>query len=254
MNNEDRKIVVDIWKTIVEVQRHFNEISMRIRGMFVTALLAIFAAIGYLPEKGLNLEAGDFNVPISVVVPVFGVFITYLFYFIDRYWYHQLLVGSVEHAIMIEEKYKKEMPELSLSTKIGEESPYEPGPFVRCLAKVLCVRHNQFWKTGKLHSVGKIEFFYKSVMAVLLLTAILLGFLGGVTPRPAPTDQMSAAPTSATAANPSNQAEQLESPFYGKVDNNAIQFRIKLESSRGIKNKVNDGLAQAPFGAAVPMM
>jgi hypothetical protein len=47
-------------------------------------------------------------------VPLFGIFGAYLFYFIDRYWYHRLLVGSVKHAIEIEKKYKNEMPELSL--------------------------------------------------------------------------------------------------------------------------------------------
>ena len=214
MNSEDRKIVVDIWKTTVEVQRHFNDISMRIRGIFVTTLLATFAAIGFLLNKELNLEVFDLDVQFAAVMPVYGFIITCLFYFIDRYWYHQLLVGSVKHAIEIEKEYKTRIPGLSLSETIGKESPYEPRGVVRCLAKLL-VTDDQFRKTNKLHSVGKIEVFYKSVMAVLLLTAILVGLTGGVTARPAPPDQMSAALTSATAANPSNQAEQLESPFYG---------------------------------------
>jgi len=254
MNNEDRKIVVDIWKTIVDVQQHFNDISMRIRGLFVTTLLATFAAIGFLLNKELNLEIGDYDVQFATFVPLLGVIITFLFYIIDRYWYHLLLIGSVKHAESIEKEYKTRIPGLSLSKTIRKESPYEPGCFIRFCAKFLCVGDDQTWRNGKLHSAEKIDFFYRSVMAMLVIIAVVVGSTGGVTPRPAPTDQISAAPTSATAANPSNQAEQLESPFYGKVDNNAIKFRIKLESSRGIKNKVIDGLAQAPFGAAVPMM
>lgn len=204
MNDEDRKNIIDIWKTIVGVQRHFNDISMRIRSMFVTILLATFAAIGFLLNKGLNLELGDFDVQFATLVPLYGVFITYLFYFIDRYWYHRLLVGSVKHAIMIEKKYKEELPELSLSDTIGEESPYKPGCFVRCLARMFFVRHREFRETGKMHSVGKIEFFYKSVMAVLVLTAILVGLLGGVTARPAAPPQTSPLPSSAAPTNPSN--------------------------------------------------
>ena len=192
MNSEDRKDIIDIWKTIVGVQRHFNDISMRIRGMFVTILLATFAAIGFLLNKELNLEVGNFYVQFATVVPLYGVFITSLFYFIDRYWYHRLLVGSVKHAITIEKKYSRELPELSLSETIGIESPYEPGWFVRCLARAVLVRHDKFRETGKLHSIGKIEFFYKSVMAVLLLTAILVGLLGGVTSRPASSIEKSA--------------------------------------------------------------
>ena len=123
----------------------------------------------------------QFDVQFATVVPLAGIFVTYLFYFIDRYWYHRLLVGSVKHAIEIEKKYSKELPELALSDAIGKESPYDPGCVVRCLAKVIFVRHEKFRKTGMLHSVGKIEFFYKSVMAVLLLAAILVG-LSAVSP------------------------------------------------------------------------
>ena len=221
MNSEDRKDIIDIWKTIVDVQRHFNDISMRIRGMFVTILLATFAAIGFLLNKELNLEVGNFDVQFATVVPLYGVFVTYLFYFIDRYWYHRLLVGSVKHAIMIEKKYSKELPELSLSETIGIESPYEPGWIVRCLARVFLVRHDKFRETGKLHSVGKIEFFYKSVMAVLLLTAILVGLLGGVTARPTSTIEKSA-PAPSAVRSPSIMSMdvdvvlvQLDGPLSG---------------------------------------
>ena len=209
MNSEDRKHIIEIWKTIVDVQRHFNDISMRIRAMFVTILLATFAAIGFLLNKELNLEAGDFDVQFATVVPLYGVFVTYLFYFIDRYWYHRLLVGSVKHAIIIEKKYKEEIPELALSETIGMESPYEPGCVVRCLAKVVLVRHEQFRETGKLHSVGKIEFFYKSVMAVLLLTALLVGLLGGVTARPTPTSETSSQSSSARSPSTLNMDEDV---------------------------------------------
>jgi len=55
-NNDRQKLTVEIWKTIVGVQQHFNDISMRIRSMFVTILLALFAAIGFLVDKRITLE------------------------------------------------------------------------------------------------------------------------------------------------------------------------------------------------------
>lgn len=53
---EHRKAVIDVWKSIVDVQKHFNEISLKIRGVFITAIIALSAAIGFLGEKELVFE------------------------------------------------------------------------------------------------------------------------------------------------------------------------------------------------------
>ena len=175
MDNERRNQIIEIWKVIIEVQRHFNDIGMRIRSFFVTILLATFAAIGFLLSKDLSLKILGCDVQFATFMPLFGIFATWLFYFIDRYWYHRLLVGSVNHAMIIEERYSSEIPELSLSKAIRAESPYEPRFIVYWLAKLL-VRHDKFRNTGKLHSDGKIELFYKSVILALFLTMILTVF------------------------------------------------------------------------------
>jgi phosphoglycolate phosphatase len=181
ISDEDKKQVVDIWKTVVGVQQHFNDIEMRIRSMFVTILLALFASIGFLIDKKLSFPVGPFSIQFATLVPIIGMFGTFLFYFIDRYWYHRLLVGSVKHAIAIEKKYRKQIPELSLSDAIGRESPYKPNRrFVRLLAR-LVVKEPRYWETGNLHSDGKIELFYKSVMVVLFLAAAAIAGMGGIT-------------------------------------------------------------------------
>ena len=175
--DERHKQVIEVWKTVVQVQQHFNDISMRIRSMVVTILLALFASVGFLYDKNVQIEIWSFDIKFAILVPLFGIFGAYLFYFIDRYWYHRLLVGSVKHAIDIEKKYKSEIPELSLSEAIGAESPYEPRGPVRWLACLL-VSDKRFRETRRLHSDGKIELFYKSVMLVLLLTTLTLAFFG----------------------------------------------------------------------------
>lgn len=180
MEEQQRTQIIEIWKTIVEVQRHFNDIAMRIRSMFITILLALFAAIGFLLDKKPSFEISDYNIQFATILPLFGIFGAWLFYFIDRYWYHRLLVGSVKHALEIEKKYKSEIPELSLSDAIGKESPYKLRGIVRLVANLL-VSHNKYSETGKLHSDGKIELFYKSVVLALFLTMIMLASLGGVT-------------------------------------------------------------------------
>jgi hypothetical protein len=196
MDNDQRKQIIDIWKTIVDVQQHFNDISMRIRSMFITILLALFASIGFLLDKKLSLKIGILNIQFATLLPLFGIFGTYLFYSMDRYWYHRLLVGSVKHAIKIEQKYESDMPELSLSRSIGEESPYKPGLVTRWLANLL-VSHDRYHETGQLHSDAKIELFYKSVVVVLILTTIMLASLGGVT-----IDKKMSPAASATTAAP----------------------------------------------------
>jgi len=179
IRDERAKQVLEAWKTIVGVQMHFNDISMRIRSIFVTLLLALFAAIGFLYEKKLTISMWSTSISFATVMPLFGVVATYLFYFMDRYWYHRLLVGSVRHAIEIEKKYKHSLPELSLSDAIGKESPYRPRGLVWLVAK-LVVSHPAFKSDGLLHSDGKIELFYKSVMAALVVLAALLAITNGI--------------------------------------------------------------------------
>jgi hypothetical protein len=182
MSDEDRKHaqVVSIWKAAIEVQQHFNDVSMRIRSMFVTILLALFASIGFMLDKKYDLQMGALKIQFAVLIPLIGLLGTYLFYFIDRYWYHRLLSGAVKHAQSIEEMHKRTLPELALSSAIGAESPVTPSGITRALAWAV-VRDQKYRETGKLHSNGKMELFYKSVMALLILVTVMLGALGGVT-------------------------------------------------------------------------
>ena len=179
IRDERAKQIADAWKTVVGVQMHFNDIGMRIRSLFVTILLALFASIGFLLDKQLSLTIGRVNIQFATIVPVFGIFVAMLFYFMDRYWFHRLLKGSVNHAIEIERKYRDQLPELSLSDQIGRESFFAPTGIVRLAAKIF-VRHERFKKDGLLHSDGKLELFYKPMMCVLGITAVMLAALGGV--------------------------------------------------------------------------
>ncbi len=180
MRDERAKQVIEVWKTIVSVQQHFNDIEMRIRSIFVTVLLALFASIGFLLDKNLSLEVWIFKVRFITLIPLVGIVGTVLFYFMDRHWYHRLLIGSVLHGIEIERKYRSELPELSLSDAIGKESPFQPKGFIWLVACIV-VREERFRTTGKIHSDGKIELFYKSMMLLLFLTFVVLAAIGGIT-------------------------------------------------------------------------
>jgi hypothetical protein len=120
MQGDGQKNIVEIWKTIIGVQMHFNDIEMRIRSIFITLVLALCASIGFLTDKKPAVVLGGITIFFVALVPLLGVVATYLFYFIDRHWYHRLLVGAVKHAIEIEKKHTETMPELALSDVIGK--------------------------------------------------------------------------------------------------------------------------------------
>jgi hypothetical protein len=179
LSSEEKSVVIAVWSEVIGVQKHFNEIEMRIRGIFVTTLLAFFAAMGFIIDKELHFIIGGTKIQYAVVVPYIGIFTTWLFYFMDRYWYHRLLAGSVKHAMEIEALHSKNIPELNLSSWISKLSPYKPGVLLWPAAWLL-VRDPKWTEKRELHSDGKIELFYKSVMLFLLLVSIVIGTTGGV--------------------------------------------------------------------------
>lgn len=80
------------------------------------------------------------------------------FYFMDRFWYHRLLYGAVEHAMEIENN-NPNLP-LGLSTSVKKASPLLFG----------CIR---------IDSKRKIDIFYLSIFLFLLLLGFAVQFLTG---------------------------------------------------------------------------
>jgi hypothetical protein len=178
LSPEEKKNIIDAWKATVDVQQHFNDISLRIRGLFVTLIIALAAAIGFLAEKNLRITVADITVHYAIVIPIIGIVGTLLFYFMDRYWYHRLLVGSVNHGESIERRHRFEIPEIGLTAAIGATSPIK---LTRRLSKWLAklvVTDDEYLKGGLVHSTAKIELIYKPVV-YLLLSVFLVMLLGG---------------------------------------------------------------------------
>jgi hypothetical protein len=169
MDDNERRSVIEIWKTIVEVQQHFNDIEMKIRSLFVTIVAAVGAAQGFLIEKSLSFPLGSVKVLYAIVLPLLGIVAAYLFYFMDRYWYHRLLMGAVLQGGMIEEKYKSELPELALGAKISKESPVELKNWLARKVADWVVTDDRYKNKGVLHSDAKIELFYKSIILLFWL-------------------------------------------------------------------------------------
>ncbi len=180
MDSDERQSIIEIWKTIVGVQQHFNDIAMKIRGLFITIAVAVAAAQGFLLEKRLSVSIGPVTVLFATFLPLIGIVATYLFYFIDRYWYHKLLLGAVLQGGMIEEKYAQELPELGLGKKISDQSPVELKSWLGRRIANLVVSDDRYKKNNKLHSDAKIELFYKSIVLLFFLWFIVTVLFAGV--------------------------------------------------------------------------
>lgn len=153
--NEDLDRAVDIWKKVVDVQMHFNDLELRIRNYAILSLGGVMTVAGYALKEDVHASVGSHEVSYAAIILLVGVVIWLCFWFMDRHWYHRLLVGSVMHGIKIETMYKDKLPELMLSESIKNESPN----------KIL------FFKIRSHH---RLNFFYWVVAGIIISCAMFL--------------------------------------------------------------------------------
>lgn len=115
-----QEIQMRAWEKTIDVQMHFNSIELQIRNYALTLFTAIIAGIGYLLKEKINIIIKGYIFPSSAAAALIGIIIMCAFYFMDKYWYHKLLKGSVLHAIDIEGVITD--PGLKLTTAIGDSS------------------------------------------------------------------------------------------------------------------------------------
>ena len=172
-------ITVDVWKYIVSVQMHFNDMEMRIRNLYFTILAASFGLLGVVQGKEVEIITPRVHASVMLFVMLAIILISMLFYFMDRHWYHRLLQGAVAQAIEIEQKFSAQLPEIQLGSKISRASPVD---FKSTIWKwvFFFIRDCRFRKHSRLHSDQKIEVLYKSVVWVCIAIIIVYGAVGGI--------------------------------------------------------------------------
>lgn len=150
---------LDVWKTIVTVQQHFNDLGWRIRSLAMTALTFVLGAtfFGYLNADDVTLGRFTFNP--SAFVPILGLAIWLLFWFADGIWYHRLLRGAQKAAGPIEETLKDHGIDAGLSTAITAAS------------------HEGWAWFGEMNSTLKLNLFYGMGTVVQVLVAAVITLL-----------------------------------------------------------------------------
>lgn len=146
---------VDIWRETVGVQKHFNDIEMKIRSIAVTFLGAVAGIVGFSIKENILITISGEQYSLAIVFLFAAVLIWVLMYFIDRHWYHRLLYGAVKAGIRMEQTLSQHGLEVSLTEEIGKESP------------IYVFGH-------KLRSTDKIDLVYYVVAAIIINLAIFL--------------------------------------------------------------------------------
>jgi hypothetical protein len=150
---EKLKSNIEIWKTVISVQQHFNTIEMQIRNFAVSILAGILAAAGLALRDPKNITIFNSTVSSASAILIGGIIVLLSFYFMDRFWYHRLLQGAVSRGEDLETEIKKVLPQVALSQTIRANSP-----------------------VGGIRSDRKIDIFYGIIIFFMLITAIGANF------------------------------------------------------------------------------
>lgn len=145
---ENRSSVLEIWKKTIEVQQHFNDIELRIRNFAVTGFTFILTGMGFLYKENSVIMLFGATIQSASILGLLGCTVIGLFWFMDKVWYHRLLLGSVYHAMIIEDRWKHILPEFNLSNSIKNVSA------VKMLG-------------SELRSSNKISWFYRGMAGIL---------------------------------------------------------------------------------------
>jgi phosphoglycolate phosphatase-like HAD superfamily hydrolase len=154
-SEEKVKIGIDLWKKTVDVQQHFNDLELRIRNNAVTVLVAILGAMAFALKEQFEVTVfgSRFALAGALMVPALVGWLA--FWFMDRLWYHHLLMGAVNHGAFIEKRYGRLIPEIRLTKAIGDASPIH------------------IWRF-QIHSKKKMDIFYGSIALFLIAIFFLL--------------------------------------------------------------------------------
>jgi hypothetical protein len=195
--------IVDIWKTSIDVQQHFNDLELRIRNFAVTLLVAIVGAMAFSLKERYVVSIGGISFPLAAAVLCAGIIGWLAFYFMDMHWYHRLLLGSVNHSVAIEKDRAVTMPELGLSRAIGKESPWS------------------LWGRFNIHSSEKITLFYAAGLAVLSILTLMVLIATPSTPQEPPAAPAFAAAPTKSVIDTNVPGSSATAPVPAKPKNDA---------------------------------
>ncbi len=156
---EQIQLKVDVWKKVVDVQMHFNDLCLKLRHVGISILGVLLGAAALTYRYGGTTNVMSFQVQTSIVFILVALIVWIAFYLMDRFWYHELLKGAVHHGLKIEEALRNELPSIDLAHTIRDQS------------------HSSL----KLNAAKKLDLFYRSIVYVLCIGLFFLSWwVGGI--------------------------------------------------------------------------
>jgi|SRR5271165_3550852 len=182
---------IDIWKTTVETQQHFNGLQLQLRNLVLTLLLAVLSAAAYTIKEHMVINILGFTTSTAFVACLAGAFIVFAFYYMD-WGYHQLLKGAVLQGVEIEYSIHDKLPEAGLALSISRASNAE-----------------RFLGIFPSSSTKRLHCFYAFLFLALVGTAIFGHFATSSTPPPIkPATPISDAPAPIGTASPTGSPKE----------------------------------------------
>lgn len=168
---------VEVWKKIVDVQQHFNDLELRIRNFALIVTGAFLGLGGYAIKDGGFVNVLGHDISSAALIVGASLLPLVAFYLMDRLWYHRLLDGSVKAGINAECQLKSHGVVVSLGEKISQSSPFTV-PFIN----------------RKVHSRHKMDWFYGLLALALAILTFTLAV--GIKPSTKLSSVMNAIPVS----------------------------------------------------------
>lgn len=162
LSSEDQiRFYLELYNTAVDVQKHFNDIEWKIRGLALTVATFALGAAGVAADKGTTFGP----ISLSAAVLLLGLMLWYAFYYVDRHWYHPLLKAAVKQGTVYEAELARHLPLANMTALITAESPQKASWIIRWLSGAKL-------PDKKMHSDNKLKWFYIIGAVTLLLAAI----------------------------------------------------------------------------------
>jgi hypothetical protein len=146
--------VLTVWEKSIDLQMHFNEMCMNLRRTAIGTLGALLAAGALAFRYGGAFQIYDRTITVAFVFVVVALLVWVAFYFMDRFWYHELLRAAVQYADELDGPAQKAGLNfrLNMSSRIREANH----------------------KALRLSGGAKINLFYLTVASALVVAAVLL--------------------------------------------------------------------------------
>lgn len=139
---------LEVWKVTIDVQKHFNDLGLRVRSLAVAILAALLAAAGYALKENETVPLLGQQRSLAGLILLAALVCWVACYVMDRMWYHRLLQAAVAHGRKVEAELIATIPNIGLTTAIDDASPIRG-----------------------LRAYHRLSIFYVSIALILLVAA-----------------------------------------------------------------------------------